>query len=412
MRILISGASIAGPSLSYWLCRQGFDVTLVERAPALRMGGYAVDIRGPALDVIERMGLRDALRPLETDTQTNAVVDVRGRRFGRMARGFGVIDPGDIEVLRGDLSHVFYEATRERVHYRFGDSIASLRQSEHHVSVEFQGGTRETYDLVIGADGVHSRTRELAFGTEPGFTRELGSCMAIFSAPNHLGLEREQLLFNDRGRIASIKSCNQDRELKICVFFTSAPGAFPPRDVQAQRRLVAEAFAGAGWEFPRFLEAMWSAEDFYCDVTCQIRLPSFHSGRVALVGDAAYCPSPLSGQGTSLALVGGYVLAAALAEARGDHLQAFARYDELMRPFVLRNQDIALKLAEGFAPQSTFQVWARNLVMRMLPYMPWSHLVMKLAMRDVRAAAHALTLPEQPPPSEQSVDSGWRLAHA
>ena len=397
MHILISGSSIAGPALAYWLHQQGITVTIVERAPALRTGGYAVDIRGPALGVIERMGLRDALRPLESDTLSNSVVDGRGRRFGHMPRGFGVIDPGDVEILRGDLSRVLYEATRADVRYRFGDSITSLRQSEHHVSVDFQGGERETYDLVIGADGVHSRTRELAFGSESDFAQGLGGCMAIFTAPNHLGLDREQLLFNDLGRIASIKSCNQNRELKICLFFSSVPGAFKQRDVQAQRQLVAEAFAGVGWEFPRFLEAMWSAEDFYCDVTCQIRMPSYHSGRVALVGDAAYCPSPLSGQGTSLALVGGYVLAGALAEARGDHRRAFERYDEAMRPFVMRNQDIALKMAGTFAPKNAFEVWSRNLAMRLLPYMPLSNVVMKLAMSGVREAAHALVLPEPRP---------------
>jgi 2-polyprenyl-6-methoxyphenol hydroxylase-like FAD-dependent oxidoreductase len=395
MNILISGASIAGPALAFWLRRHGFTVTVVERAPALRPGGYAVDVRGPALDVLARMGLREVVRPLETDTLSNAVVDARGRRFGRMDRGFGVLDPGDVEVLRGDLSRAIYDATREGVEYRFGDSVASLRDRYGRVAVTFEGGERAEYDLVIGADGVHSRTRALAFGDEAALVRDLGCCMAIFTAPNHLGLDREQLLFNGVGRIASVKSANGNGDLKVCVFFTAPPGTFPTRDVDAQRQLVADAFAGAGWEFPRFMEAMWKADDFYADVTCQVHMDSYHAGRVALVGDAAYCPSPMSGQGTSLALVGAYVLASALGEASasGDVEAALARYDESMRDFVRQNQQIAEKLASTFAPRTTFQVWSRNAAMRLLPYVPAASAVMKLAMRSVRQASQAMTLP-------------------
>ncbi|APR76062.1 monooxygenase, FAD-binding protein [Minicystis rosea] len=391
MHILISGASIAGPALGFWLGRYGIDVTVVERAPALREGGYCVDIRGAALDVIERMGLRDTLRPFEADTLSNAMIDERGRRFGRMPRGFGVIDEGDIEILRGDLARVLYEETRAHARYRFGDAIAALEPRADGVAVTFASGATETFDAVVGADGVHSRTRALAFGPEAEFVRPMGSAMAVFSAPNHLGLDREQLLFMGLGRIASIKSAYQNRTLMLAVFFT-APPAFDHRDVAAQRRLVADAYAGAGWEFPRLVEAMWTADDFYCDLTCQVRMDAFHRGRVALVGDAAYCPSPTNGQGSSLALVGAYVLATELARC-GDPARAFERYDATMRDFVRRNQDIALKAGAGFAPQSSFEVRARRLGMKLMPYMPGSQLVMKLAMRQIRDAAYALELP-------------------
>ncbi|HEY1551391.1 MAG TPA: FAD-dependent monooxygenase [Kofleriaceae bacterium] len=400
MRILISGASIAGPALAYWLGHAGHDVTVVELAPVLRRGGYAVDIRGPALAVIERMGLREVCRGLETDTRYNEIVDARGRRFGRMKRGFGVIDPGDVEIHRGDLAGVFYDATRDIASYRFGDSILALddaaAQGGDRVDVAFASGAVGTFDLVIGADGVHSRTRELAFGPEANFVRELGLAMAIFSAPNDYGLDREQLLYSAIGRVASVKTAAGNATVKLSTFFSVEPGTFAQRSIDEQRELAARAFADAGWEFPRLVEAIATADDFYADVTCQVRMDAFVRGRVALVGDAAYCPSPLSGQGTSLAIVGAYVLAAEL--RGGDVAGALAAYQRRMLPFARANQDVALELAKGFMPHSGFGVWMRNLMMRTLPYMPWSSLVMKLAMRGVRRAAHGLELDALPAP--------------
>jgi 2-polyprenyl-6-methoxyphenol hydroxylase-like FAD-dependent oxidoreductase len=390
MRILISGSSIAGPALAFWLQRYGIDVTVVERAPALRPGGYFIDIRGVALDVVERMGLREPLRALEANTLSNTMIDERGRRFGRTARGFGVIDPNDIEVRRGDLARVLHDATRGDVEYRFGGSIAAIEQQPKGVDVTFAGGARETYDAVVGADGVHSRTRALAFGPEETFVRPMGTCMAVFSAPNHLGLDREQLLFMSLGHVASIKSGEDNRRLDLALFFACETGAFDHRDVVSQRQRVADAFASSGWEFPRFIEAMWSADDFYSDLTCQVRMDAFHAGRVALVGDAAYCPSPATGQGTSLALVGAYVLAMEL-RANAPAL-AFERYHTVLRDFVRKNQDIALKLGGGIAPRSAFEVHTRRLGMKLMPHMPGSQLLMKMAMRGIHNAACALTL--------------------
>jgi 2-polyprenyl-6-methoxyphenol hydroxylase-like FAD-dependent oxidoreductase len=393
MKVLIVGASIGGPALAYWLHRYGIgDITVIERAPALREGGYCVDVRGVALDVVERMGLREVLRPLEANTLSTAVVDRKGRTFGRTPRGFGVIDPDDIEILRGDLARVMVEATRTGVRYRFDESIASLEQHAASVDVSFTSGARETFDVVIGADGVHSRARELAFGAEKSFVHPLGSCMAIWSAPNRLGLDREQRLFQDINRIGSVKSTNDNQRLNIAVFFKHAPEAFDHRDVPGQRRLVADAFGDAGWEFPFLIDEMWRAADFYSDITCQVRMPCHSRGRVALVGDAAYCPSPLSGQGTSLALVGAYVLATALAR-EPSVAEAFRSYEETIAGFVLKNQEIAEKIGSGFAAKTTLDLRLRRLAMSLMPHMPASQLIVKLALRGVREAARSLQLP-------------------
>ncbi|HEY2509952.1 MAG TPA: FAD-dependent monooxygenase [Polyangiaceae bacterium] len=396
MNVLISGCGVAGPALAFWLSKIGARVTVVERAPSFRDGGYAVDVRGAALDVLARMGLREAVRPFETDTLRNAVVDSRGRRFGEMPRGFGVVDEGDVEIHRGDLSRVLYDATRAAVDYRFGDSIAALDQAGARVAVTLASGASDDFDLVVGADGVHSRTRALTFPDDARFVHPLGSVMAIFTVPNMLGLDREQLMFSAPHRVASVKSANGNRELKVCVF-VSTDGAVdsstPLEDVEAQRELVARAFRDAGWEFPRIVSAMERASDFYFDVTCQIRMDRHYEGRVVLVGDAGYCPSPLSGQGTSLALVGAYVLAASLAATPGDVPAALARYDATMKGFARENQDVALRIAEGFAPATPFEAWSRNAAMRILPYVPGSGVLMKLAMGKVRKASRAITLP-------------------
>jgi 2-polyprenyl-6-methoxyphenol hydroxylase-like FAD-dependent oxidoreductase len=397
MNVLISGASIAGPALALVLADHGFDVTVVERAPALREGGYAVDVRGAALEVVERLGLRESLRTLETDTESTSVVDRRGRRFGRTPRGFGIIDAGDIEILRGDLARVLYDRTRRSARYRFDDSIAELRQTESSVDVRFASGAEASYDVVVGADGVHSRTRELAFGPEREFVRPLGSCMAIFTAPNHLGLDREQLLWNGAGRIASIKPDRGNRDLKVCVFFAADASSFQPRDTRAQRELVEQAFASEGWELPRFVDAMWRADDFYCDVTCQVVMDRHVEGRVALVGDAGYCPSPLSGQGTSLALVGAYVLGTSLVRTR-DPQTALSEYDASIRAFVTKNQEAARKVARGFMPATPFDVWVRAMGMRLLPYLP-ARWMMEMAMRDIRDASRAIVLEGPPLPA-------------
>jgi 2-polyprenyl-6-methoxyphenol hydroxylase-like FAD-dependent oxidoreductase len=390
--ILISGASVAGTALAHHLHRYGFDVTVVEPAPAPRAGGYAIDVRGPAIEVLARSGVEASVRALQCDTIASAFLDASGRHAVEMPRGFGVIDADDIEIMRADLVRILYGTTRTRVNYLFDDSIAALEQREHGVHVRFERAPARSFDLVIGADGVHSNVRRLCFGDEAQFVHFLGSYMAIFTAPNYLGLDRWQYVQNEPGRVTSIKSTNGNAELKVGLFFASPQLELDARDLAQARQLTAAAFSGSGWELPRLLPIMRDAPDFYFDATCQVHMPSWSLGRVALLGDAAWCPSPLAGQGSSMALIGAYVLAGELAAAGGGHVRAFANYESATRSFMQGNLDYSKSMVDGFAPKTKLGIWARNRSMALLRYMPANALAMKLAMRGLVKAANAITL--------------------
>ena len=347
-KILVSGASIAGPAVAYWLQRYGFTVTVVEHAQALRGGGYPIDIRGTALDVVERMGVYPRLRAAHVDTRRLTFLDVDGAPIVSLEPQavVGGAEGRDIEVRRGDLAAALYDATRDDVTYRFGDSIEALDEDADGVEVTFRSGLRRRFDLVIGADGLHSRTRALAFGPEEQFHRYLGYCFAGFTMPNPLGLSHEGVMWNVPGRAAALYAVGDHPQVHGFLNFALPEPPFAAfRDPAAQRELVAAVFADDGWEVPDMVRAMRTADDLFFDVISQIRMPAWSRGRVALVGDAAYAPSFLTGQGSSLALVGAYMLAGALATAR-DHGTAFADYERGTRGFVEQNQAL---VAEGDA---------------------------------------------------------------
>ena len=350
--VLISGAGVAGPVLAHWLRRHDFSVTVVERAPGLRKGGQAVDVRGVALDVVERMGLGERVRAAGTRMRGMSMLDGAGNELFRSEEqtfSSGRLAGADVEVLREDLIAMLHETTADRVEYLFDDSITDLRQDEHGVRVEFERAGFRTVDLVIGADGAHSTVRRLAFGPEERFGRHLGQYLAIFPSANFLDLDHWQLWFQDEasGAGGAIYPVRDNTELRVTLGFRSEPVAYDYRDVTAQKRLMAERLAGVGWEAPALLAAMAQAPDFYFDAMAQIRMDRWTTGRVALVGDAGYCASPLSGQGTSLALVGAYVLADELGRPGADHVTAFAAYERRMRPFVALNQALATENPAG-----------------------------------------------------------------
>ncbi|GAB3416276.1 FAD-dependent monooxygenase [Flindersiella endophytica] len=340
----MTGASIAGPALAHWLRRRGAEVTVVERAPGLRPGGQAVDARGVTREVIRRMGLDAAVRAARTETAGAYKVDADGNVLETHSAeddgGDGYIS--EIEILRGDLSQVLYDDTRDGVEYIFGDRIAELTQDADGVDVAFEGGDRRRFDLVIGADGLHSPLRGMVFGPHEQFVRHLGHVMAFYTVPNEFGLDRWMLDFQDSesGRSACLRPLQDATQAMALFSFPAADLDVDYRDVEAQKRLLREQMAGLGWLTPRILAHLDHTPDFYLDQVAQVVMDRWSSGRIGLFGDAAFSSSPLSGQGTGLALVGAYLLAGELAAAGWDPEAGFAGFEGRMRSFVEANQEI------------------------------------------------------------------------
>jgi 2-polyprenyl-6-methoxyphenol hydroxylase-like FAD-dependent oxidoreductase len=272
-RILISGASVAGPALAYWLRRHGFSPTVTELAPGLRGGGYAVDFRGAVhLSVLEQMGILDQIRDQQTHLAATTYVDADSRPVARMPAG---IFAGDVEILRGDLGRILYEATREGTEYLFGDSVTSLDQRADGVHVTFSRAAPRTFDLVIGADGLHSAVRALAFAPEADPVRDLGLYVSIFSVPNWIGLDHEGLLYSVPGKTAAIFSGRRPDQA-VAQFFFSAdalpPVSYDHHDTAQQQKIVASAFSDVGWHVPALLSRLPEAPDFYFDSVSQVHL--------------------------------------------------------------------------------------------------------------------------------------------
>lgn len=355
--VLISGSSIAGTALAYWLREQGLTPVVVERAPALRRGGQAIDVRGAALHVLRRMGLEARARELENHTNGMNMLDPQGNEIFRseeFALSSGSLDSDDIEILREDLVDIVHEKNHG-IEYLFNDSITAIHQEEdgvagEGVTVEFEHAAPRRFDLVVGADGLHSNTRKLVFGPEAQYCNHLGTYLGVFSQENHLGLDKWQTWFNDGVTGGAVMTVRDNAELRVYLGFGSEPIDYDYRDVQAQKQLIADNVTGFGWEVPGFIERMWTSEDFYFDAMAQIKMDTWSEGRVTLVGDAAHCAAPTSGQGTSLALVGAYVLALELGRT-DDHALAFARYEQRMRPFVEINQALALMDPQETSPE-------------------------------------------------------------
>jgi 2-polyprenyl-6-methoxyphenol hydroxylase-like FAD-dependent oxidoreductase len=355
--VLISGASIAGPALAYWLNRCGFHVTVVEKAPGPRAGGQAVDFKGRThRTVLERMGIWDEIQGRRTGRHDTVYLDAAGRELAVMS---GEFTGGDVEILRGDLAGLLHERTAADCDYRFGDSITSLTETADSVRAEFERGAAQAFGLVIGADGIHSRVRRLAFGPERDYVRHLGYYYCVAGAPGwgHDARHRERQTaraWNAPGRMAARGGSKGSH-----MYLFASPEVDRARgDVAAQRRLIAGKFGDMGGEVPSMLAELDRLDDFYLDAIAQVRMNGrYTSGRVALVGDAGY-GNTLGGFGTGLAVVGAYVLAGELAAAAGNHTAAYARYDKIMR----RYAKIAGNTNTGrfLAPKTAWGIRARN----------------------------------------------------
>lgn len=364
MKVLIVGAGIAGPTAAFWLARSGHEVTIVEHSPALRTGGYLIDFWGAGFEVAERMGIVPALRE-------RGYVFTEARAIDRKGHRIASFDPSTVvesntrylSILRTDLAEVIYDALAGEVELILDDTVSALDDDDRQVRVTFEKGDIRDFDLVIGADGLHSRVRRLAFGADERYEEYLGMVVAAVELDAYpIRDELVAMLHADVGFQAVRLSFRDDATL--CLFSLRHEGEVPTERAD-QEALLRARLAGAGWEVPLMLELMTGAKNFYFDSVSQIRMPSWSSGRIALVGDAGACPSFLAGQGSALAMVEAYTLAAELA-ATHDHRRAFARYHDRLARLVHSKQDGARALGVAFAPRNRFQLVVRNTTMRML----------------------------------------------
>lgn len=376
MKILVSGAGIAGPTLAYWLLQYGFEPTIVEAAPALRAGGYIIDFWGAGFDIADKMSLLPEITRSGYRLRELRVVDDHGKRVAGfpVAAFFRMTKGRYCSLPRSDLAAFIFHTIEHNVETIFGDSIDAIEQIPACVNVTFAGGTKRAFDLVIGADGLHSRVRELVFGPENQFEKYLGYKAAAFQVEGYTPRdELVYLMYTQVGQQVGRFTMRDNRTLFLFTFADADPHV--PADAASQKAVLRARFGNSGWECPQILDALDRSDDLYIDRVSQIRMDGeqgastqnpWARGRVALIGDAAFCVSLLAGQGTALAMVAAYILAGELHRANGDYKEAFARYRNLFGPFVLRKQKAALRFAGSFAPKSKFSLFLRNQIFNVM----------------------------------------------
>jgi 2-polyprenyl-6-methoxyphenol hydroxylase-like FAD-dependent oxidoreductase len=384
MDVLISGAGIAGPTLAWWLLQGGHRVTIVEEASELRTGGYIIDFWGKGYDLAERMGLMPRLEQVGYHVrEVRFVGDEGARRGGFPVSVFDRVTHGRfISLPRSELSAAIFDAIEGRVAVRFGDEIAALAQDGEGVSVRFAASDEARFDMVVGAEGIHSRTRELAFGPEQRFERFLGYGFAAFTIDGYPRRDPDAyMMHGEPGRQAARFTLHGGASLALLIWRDEQGGPVP-HDAAGQKAMIRELFAGSGWEVPALLDGLDAADDLYLDRVSQIRIDRWHDRRIGLLGDAAYAPSFLAGQGSALAMIGGYLLAGELARAEGDVDAAFAAYERRLTDFMRAKQDAAVKLAPSFVPRTELGLAFRAAVSRLLGIGWVADLLMGRSLRD------------------------------
>jgi 2-polyprenyl-6-methoxyphenol hydroxylase-like FAD-dependent oxidoreductase len=365
--VLISGAGIAGPTLAYWLGKAGIEPTLVERAPSLRTGGYVIDFWGLGYEIAERMGISDELARLGYHMREMRIVDNDGRRV----TGFGTsvfreLTGGRfVTVRRSDLARVLFERAKPLTNVTFGDEIRGLAQDRDGVNVTFRHSPPRRFDLVIGADGLHSNVRCLAFGPQHWFEDSLGYTVAAFETLGYGPRDDDvYIIHNKPGTMLGRLALRDDRTLFLFVAADNGQQVPPTDDVRSQKAYLRRRYLAGGWESSKILDELDYADDLYFDRVSQIHMPAWSRGRVGLVGDAAICASLMAGQGSALAMTAAYVLAGEVAGPGRGHDEAFARYETLLRPYMAIKQRGARRFSSAFAPATGIGLFVRNIIVR------------------------------------------------
>jgi 2-polyprenyl-6-methoxyphenol hydroxylase-like FAD-dependent oxidoreductase len=350
-KILVIGAGIAGPAVCYWLRRFGFFPTLIEKSANLRKGGHALDVRGVAIDLVKRMGIYEEICNRRTQVELGRYVDAEGNILHEeKGERFCFREGEDVEIIRGDLVEILIDAIKG-VPCHFNQLIDSIKQSDSDVEVQFKDGRTEHYDLVIGADGLHSTTRRMVFDNDEYKLTNLDAYFSVFSIPNYLNLNHTEVQFEANQKLISITSDKSPQMAEVAFCFRAQNVLNNLRNENEQQRFLRDTFKDFGWETSKILELMSDSDDFYFDSVTQVEMKSWTKGRVALLGDAGYCASPLSGQGNNLALVGAYIFAGELKQAGDNYHRAFDRYNELLHPFVEANQKLGILVNKSFLVQ-------------------------------------------------------------
>jgi 2-polyprenyl-6-methoxyphenol hydroxylase-like FAD-dependent oxidoreductase len=362
--VLISGAGVGGPTLAFWLKAGGFAPTLVERAPALRTGGFVLDLWGLGYDLAERMGLTESIERVGYHVRELRIVDAHGKRVaGFGARVFRELTGGRfITLARSDLSRLLFEKIKDETEVVFGDEIVSLDAGPDKLRVRFKHGDERAFDLVVGADGLHSGVRRLLFGPQDRFEKHLGYIVAAFEVSGYRPRDDDvYVIFSAPGRMLGRVALRNDRTLFLFVF-TAGADSLEARDVSRQKALLRARYGDGQWESTRILAELDRADDLYFDQVSQIKMPVWSRGRVALVGDAAFCVSLTAGQGSALAMTGAYTLAGELVKAAGRHDVAFPNYEARLRDYLGAKQKGAERFSAAFAPRTRWGLFLRNQV--------------------------------------------------
>jgi 2-polyprenyl-6-methoxyphenol hydroxylase-like FAD-dependent oxidoreductase len=365
--VLISGAGIAGPTLAYWLKLAGFQPTLIEHAPKLRTGGYVIDFWGLGYDIAGRMGLLEEINRTGYHIREMRIVNGKGERVS----GFGTnvfrqLTGGRyVTIGRSDLSRLLFEKIKGDTEVIFGNEVIGLQEHADAVQVTFEHGAQRRFDLVVGADGLHSTVRRLIFGSQDRFEKRLGYIVAAFESRGYRPRDENVYVTYCRpcrmlGRVA----LRDDRTLFLFVFAKDTDERSEMIDLTAQKTVLRNAFDDGKWETSRILAELDRAQNLYFDRVSQIKMPSWSQGRVALLGDAAFCVSLMAGQGAALAMTAAYVLASELRQAGKQHEQAFRNYEKILRSFIDSKQRGAARFASAFAPKTRWGLFLRNQIIK------------------------------------------------